>query len=292
MRCGSWRGAACRRSCVPCAGACCWATCRPPPSAGKPPAGRALTGFLNGCHVTSATFSQACHDVLKALCGSPYSVQLHASVRLTSSSHQSVVQQPARRPCGRHPAPVTWFFTYPRHWLLSCSGSKSWHESGASTGTWCRSSTTSPTRSAPTRRSSPCARCALTQTQRWPRGLHRIVAATVCYALNAVSRCLGPAFHIFCRALTHLSGSASTQVVVDVPRTAPEVAAFHQLPMQKSLERILYIWGIRRVLRRTASIACPWEGSIRDRNQHLLLDASVQLVPRMHVDIDQKPEWT
>jgi len=36
------------------------------------------------------------------------------------------------------------------------------------------------------------------------------------------------------------------QVVVDVPRTAPEVAVFHQQPMQKSLERILFIWGIRR----------------------------------------------
>ena len=35
------------------------------------------------------------------------------------------------------------------------------------------------------------------------------------------------------------------QVVVDVPRTAPEVAFFHQAPVQKSLERILYIWGVR-----------------------------------------------
>jgi len=39
------------------------------------------------------------------------------------------------------------------------------------------------------------------------------------------------------------------QVVVDVPRTAPEVAVFHQQPMQKSLERILFIWGIRRAAR-------------------------------------------
>lgn len=39
--------------------------------------------------------------------------------------------------------------------------------------------------------------------------------------------------------------NALRQVVVDVPRTAPEVAFFHQAPVQKSLERILYIWGVR-----------------------------------------------
>ncbi len=40
--------------------------------------------------------------------------------------------------------------------------------------------------------------------------------------------------------------------MVDVPRTAPEVAFFHQAPVQKSLERILYIWGVR-----CASCAAP-----------------------------------
>ena len=35
------------------------------------------------------------------------------------------------------------------------------------------------------------------------------------------------------------------QVAVDVPRTAPGVPFFHQPRLQKSLERILYIWGIR-----------------------------------------------
>lgn len=35
---------------------------------------------------------------------------------------------------------------------------------------------------------------------------------------------------------------------MDVPRTAPEVAFFHQAPVQKSLERILYIWGVRCAL--------------------------------------------
>ncbi|EFN53456.1 hypothetical protein CHLNCDRAFT_25749, partial [Chlorella variabilis] len=38
---------------------------------------------------------------------------------------------------------------------------------------------------------------------------------------------------------------ALRQVAVDVPRTAPGVAFFHQPQIQKSLERILYIWGIR-----------------------------------------------
>jgi len=40
---------------------------------------------------------------------------------------------------------------------------------------------------------------------------------------------------------------ALRQVSVDVPRTAPGVAFFHQEPVQRSLERILYIWGIRWV---------------------------------------------
>lgn len=38
---------------------------------------------------------------------------------------------------------------------------------------------------------------------------------------------------------------ALRQVAVDVPRTAPEVSFFHQPRIQKSLERILFIWGIR-----------------------------------------------
>jgi len=35
------------------------------------------------------------------------------------------------------------------------------------------------------------------------------------------------------------------QVAVDVPRTAPGVPFFHQERIQKSLERILFIWGMR-----------------------------------------------
>ena len=40
---------------------------------------------------------------------------------------------------------------------------------------------------------------------------------------------------------------ALRQVAVDVPRTAPGVAFFHEAPVQKCLERILYIWGIRYI---------------------------------------------
>lgn len=38
---------------------------------------------------------------------------------------------------------------------------------------------------------------------------------------------------------------ALRQVSVDVPRTAPGVPFFQHPVVQKCLERILYIWGIR-----------------------------------------------
>ena len=38
---------------------------------------------------------------------------------------------------------------------------------------------------------------------------------------------------------------ALRQVAVDVPRTAPGVAFFHEPAVQKCLERILYLWGVR-----------------------------------------------
>lgn len=42
-----------------------------------------------------------------------------------------------------------------------------------------------------------------------------------------------------------VSSSSLPQVIVDVPRTAPEVPFFAQAQLQKSLERILFLWGIR-----------------------------------------------
>jgi hypothetical protein len=39
--------------------------------------------------------------------------------------------------------------------------------------------------------------------------------------------------------------SPCAKVAVDVPRTAPSVPFFHEQIIQQSLERMLYIWGIR-----------------------------------------------
>ncbi|GIL47610.1 hypothetical protein Vafri_4393 [Volvox africanus] len=39
--------------------------------------------------------------------------------------------------------------------------------------------------------------------------------------------------------------AAYRQVLVDVPRTAPSVPFFHEPIIQESLQRLLYIWGIR-----------------------------------------------
>jgi hypothetical protein len=35
------------------------------------------------------------------------------------------------------------------------------------------------------------------------------------------------------------------QILVDLPRTCPEVPFFHQAPVQRSMERVLYLWSIR-----------------------------------------------
>ena len=52
-------------------------------------------------------------------------------------------------------------------------------------------------------------------------------------------------FNIAASERSEDDAGALRQVSVDVPRTAPGVAFFHQEPVQRSLERILYIWGIR-----------------------------------------------
>ena len=36
-----------------------------------------------------------------------------------------------------------------------------------------------------------------------------------------------------------------TQILIDLPRTSPNVPFFQQPPIQKAMERILYIWSIR-----------------------------------------------
>ena len=59
---------------------------------------------------------------------------------------------------------------------------------------------------------------------------------------------------------------ALRQVSVDVPRTAPGVAFFHQEPVQRSLERILYIWGIRSVLSTVLQSRAPGPEESRSDN--------------------------
>lgn len=44
---------------------------------------------------------------------------------------------------------------------------------------------------------------------------------------------------------TTQEGEVLRQIVVDLPRTCPNTPFFHQLPVQKAMERILYIWAIR-----------------------------------------------
>ena len=35
------------------------------------------------------------------------------------------------------------------------------------------------------------------------------------------------------------------QILVDVPRTSPDVPLFHQAPVQRCLERLLYVWALK-----------------------------------------------
>lgn len=65
-----------------------------------------------------------------------------------------------------------------------------------------------------------------------------------CRALPAGKRCDIAAARGTCQAETS-APTRTRQVSVDVPRTAPNVPFFHEPPLQKSLERMLYIWGIR-----------------------------------------------
>ena len=64
---------------------------------------------------------------------------------------------------------------------------------------------------------------------------------------------------------------ALRQVSVDVPRTAPGVAFFHEAPVQKCLERILYIWGIRFVI-----ICGCWPKMLQTEAQHIAPSSKLQ----------------
>lgn len=71
--------------------------------------------------------------------------------------------------------------------------------------------------------------------------------------------------------------SALRQVSVDVPRTAPGVAFFHQPRMHKSLERILFIWGVRH----------PASGYVQGINDLVTPFLAVFLFPKMDRQMDQ-----
>lgn len=48
---------------------------------------------------------------------------------------------------------------------------------------------------------------------------------------------------------TTQEGETLRQILVDLPRTSPNTPFFQQLPIQKAMERILYIWSIRHPAR-------------------------------------------
>ncbi len=44
---------------------------------------------------------------------------------------------------------------------------------------------------------------------------------------------------------TTQEGEILRQILVDLPRTCPNTPFFHQEPVQRAMERILYIWALR-----------------------------------------------
>jgi TBC1 domain family member 2 len=75
--------------------------------------------------------------------------------------------------------------------------------------------------------------------------------------------------------------SALRQVAVDVPRTAPGVPFFHLPRMQKVLERILYIWGVRH----------PASGYVQGINDLATPFLAVFASEKMH-NIEDMSTWT
>eukprot|EP00798_Chlamydomonas_sp_ICE-L_P021939 gene21939-28985_t len=87
--------------------------------------------------------------------------------------------------------------------------------------------------------------------------------------------------------------AALRQVIVDVPRTAPNVAFFQEAPIQKTLERLLYIWGIRH----------PASGYVQGMNdlvtpflaiflsEHLPGGSSMELWHELMLDVEADCYW-
>ncbi|CAK0787611.1 hypothetical protein CVIRNUC_010833 [Coccomyxa viridis] len=72
--------------------------------------------------------------------------------------------------------------------------------------------------------------------------------------------------------------TALRQVIVDVPRTAPGVPFFAQKQLQKSLERILYLWGIRH----------PASGYVQGINDLVTPFLAVFLSPHMEGSVSNE----
>lgn len=71
--------------------------------------------------------------------------------------------------------------------------------------------------------------------------VQHVLSAPVCVCVRGDMHLCNPAV---CMSVLLYQGMC-WQVIVDVPRTAPGVPFFAQAQLQKSLERILYLWGIR-----------------------------------------------
>lgn len=69
------------------------------------------------------------------------------------------------------------------------------------------------------------------------------------------------------------------QVSVDVPRTAPDVPFFQQDPMQGTLRRLLYIWGVRH----------PASGYVQGVND--LVTPFLAVFLSEHFDTDDMTVW-
>lgn len=81
--------------------------------------------------------------------------------------------------------------------------------------------------------------CALRQVRQHPH--------TSCHANEPVHPVSWMTQSMYCILVRIERCPTITQVIVDVPRTAPGVPFFSQPRLQKSLERILFLWGIRCV---------------------------------------------
>lgn len=85
--------------------------------------------------------------------------------------------------------------------------------------------------------------------------------------------------YTFTGAIDLLTHHVLVQVSVDVPRTAPDVPFFQQDPMQATLRRLLYIWGVRH----------PASGYVQGVND--LVTPFLAVFLSAHFDTDDMSVW-